>query len=94
MKETKEATMMAMQEAIDNLSIVPKKVHVDGNDKFSFSIPHISIIRGDQTDILIGAASIVAKVTRDRYMKEMGISYPEYYFEKHNYNYNLIQKIY
>ena len=46
-------------------------------------IPHLSIIKGDAKSISIGAASILAKVTRDRMMKEYGKQYPEYGFEKH-----------
>lgn len=46
-------------------------------------IPHLSIIKGDAKSISIGAASILAKVTRDRIMKEYGKQYPEYGFEKH-----------
>ena len=46
-------------------------------------IPHLSIIKGDAKSLSIGAASILAKVTRDRIMKEYGKQYPEYGFEKH-----------
>lgn len=46
-------------------------------------IPHLSIIKGDAKSLSIGAASILAKVTRDRIMKEYGKQYPEYCFEKH-----------
>ena len=80
----KKATNLAMNRAI-------KKIHtrsielliIDGNDAFSFPFPHRSFIRGDSLFPAISAASIIAKVTRDRMMRHYGKKYPQYGFELH-----------
>lgn len=79
-----QATFISMKRAIHNLKIKPDYVLVDGN----FAIPGISIaqksiIRGDSISASISAASIIAKVTRDRYMFEMDNKYPQYGFRFH-----------
>ena len=79
------ATEHAMQEALCELSqkIKPTYLLIDGRDHFWFDIPHSSIIRGDQSEPCISPASIIAKVTRDRYMKEIEATYPGFGFGEH-----------
>lgn len=77
-----QATKIAMQEAIDLLNIEPEHLLIDAMT-LPNGIPQTSIIKGDSNSISIAAASIVAKVTRDKMMKELGVKHPEYGFEKH-----------
>lgn len=77
------ATFRAFKRALEGLKQKPDHILVDGRDKFSFAIPHTSIIRGDQKVRCISAASILAKVTRDRLMVEYAVKYPQYGFEQH-----------
>ena len=80
----RQATHLAMQKAIDGLDIKPDFLLVDGNDKIPFSgVECDYIIKGDLKFECIAAASIVAKVTRDRYIVEMDEKYPQYGFAKH-----------
>nr|WP_028392871.1 MULTISPECIES: ribonuclease HII [Bacillaceae] len=76
-----EATKKAMLMAITNLGITPDYLLIDAM-KLEVPIPQLSIIKGDSKSISIAAASIMAKVTRDRMMKEYAIQYPHYAFEK------------
>jgi ribonuclease HII len=78
-----QATFLAMRRAVDGLSIKPEYVLVDGNQNPRLSVRSECVIKGDATSASIAAASILAKVARDRYMKEMAKKYPEYLFEKH-----------
>ena len=77
------ATFKAMGEAIDGLSAVPGHVLIDGNMVRGIEIPHTCVVKGDSKSISIAAASILAKVTRDRYMIQLAEKYPQYMFEKH-----------
>ena len=79
------ATEIAMQEAVKMLSkkVAPTYLLVDGRDKFWFDIPHSSVIRGDEIELCISAASIIAKVTRDRLMEEYDKEFPSYGFAQH-----------
>lgn len=77
------ATMLAMKTAVESLSVTPEIVFVDGNRLPKWEIPSESIVKGDATSANIAAASILAKVSRDRYMMEMDKKYPEYEFAKH-----------
>ena len=79
------ATEKAMQEALRVLSTLLKPTYllIDGRDKFWFDLPHSSIIRGDQSEECIAAASIIAKVTRDRFMCEQEAAFPLYGFGIH-----------
>ena len=77
------ATMLAMQRAINNLSISPTLIQVDGRSKPSVNIPVEAIVGGDRTIKCISAASIIAKVTRDRMMTEYHGEFPNYYFDRH-----------
>ena len=80
-----EATKKAMKEALDNLSVKPEHVLIDAV-KLDIDIPSTSIIKGDAKSQSIAAASIMAKVTRDRMMYELDKEHPEYDFA-HNKGY-------
>jgi len=81
------ARMAAMQKAIDGLSVKPVLALIDGNrDRgrtAAILTPHRCIIKGDSLSASIAAASILAKVSRDRFMLEMAAKYPEYRFDRH-----------
>ena len=79
------ATERAMQMALAALQkiIRPTYLLIDGRDKFWFDMPHSSIIRGDQSEVCIAAASIMAKVTRDRFMVQQDATFPLYGFRAH-----------
>jgi len=76
------ASLTAMKNAVDSLVIKPDIVLVDGNRKFISEIPVVPIIKGDAKSFAIAAASILAKVTRDRIMKNLAVDYPEYFWEQ------------
>ena len=79
-----QATFLAMQRAVAQLSVCPDMVLVDGNREPSFGgLPVKTIIKGDGLSANIAAASILAKVTRDHYMTEQAEKYPEYGFALH-----------
>jgi len=77
-----EATKLAMFRAIQGLKVQPDFLLIDAM-KLQTEMPGLSLIKGDTLSISIAAASVVAKVTRDRMMKEYALKYPEYGFEKH-----------
>lgn len=77
------ATMLAMQRAVAGLSITPDFVLVDGNRCPKLSMPSQAVVKGDSLVQEISAASILAKVVRDREMVELDKAYPEYGFAKH-----------
>ncbi|MBK5481203.1 ribonuclease HII [Peribacillus sp. TH16] len=77
-----QATKKAMIAAVNNLSELPDHLLIDAME-LEVPIPQLSLIKGDARSISISAASIIAKVTRDRMMKGYGEAYPEYGFEKH-----------
>ncbi len=76
-----EATKEAMLDAIESLSIKPDHVLIDAVHLKRLTIPQTSIIKGDASSVSIAAASIIAKVTRDREMVEMSKIYPGYAFD-------------
>ncbi len=78
----RQATHLAMEKAVSQLSKKADILLVDGNDNIPFSVPYAYIIKGDAKFQSIAAASIMAKVTRDRYMVEMAEQYPGYALEK------------
>lgn len=78
-----EATKLAMYDAINNLSIKPEYVLIDAMKLQDLDVPSESIIKGDSKSESIAAASIVAKVTRDRMMYELDKQFPEYGFKNH-----------
>lgn len=77
------ATMLAMKEAVEGLSVTADAALIDGNRTPELSIPSKAVIGGDAKLMCIAAASILAKVSRDRYMLELTKNYPQYQFEKH-----------
>lgn len=78
-----QATFLAMRRAVEALQIPADYALVDGNRIQGLPIPAETVIGGDGKVLSIAAASILAKVTRDRYMRDMAAQYPEYGFEKH-----------
>lgn len=76
-----QATKLAMQKAVKKIS--PDFILIDGNFKINCRAPQKSIIKGDVKVLSISAASIIAKVTRDRLMQKYHKKYPEYGFDKH-----------
>jgi len=77
------ATLLAMKRAIENLSITPDKVLIDGMYQPDITLPCETIIKGDSKIVEIGAASIIAKVKRDEEMVQMDVCYPGYHFASH-----------
>lgn len=78
-----QATFVAMRRAVEALQIPADYALVDGNRIQGLPIPAETVIGGDGKVLSIAAASILAKVTRDRYMRDIAAQYPEYGFEKH-----------
>lgn len=78
-----QATFLAMRRAVENLSVMPDAALIDGNGKPGLSIEERTVIKGDAKSVSIAAASILAKVTRDRYCLEMDKKYPQYAFAQH-----------
>lgn len=77
------ATFLAMRRAFDALPQRPQAAFVDGNRLPKLPVPAKAIVKGDSLSASIAAASIMAKVSRDRYMLELDKKYPEYCFAKH-----------
>ena len=81
------ARMNAMQRAIDGLAVRPDFALIDGNRdhgrRGAITTPHATVVKGDSLSASIAAASILAKVSRDKYMEEMAVLYPRYAFERH-----------
>lgn len=77
-----EASKLAMIEALNNLKVKPEHVLIDAMP-LTLDVPSTSIIHGDALSLSIAAASVIAKVTRDRMMYELHKKYPEYHFDKH-----------
>ena len=78
-----QATFNAMERAMDQLTVRPALALIDGNRERPFPVPVQTVVKGDSLSANIAAASILAKVTRDRYMEEMAGRYPQYGFEIH-----------
>jgi len=78
-----QATFLAMQRALDQLSVRPDLALIDGNREKDFGLPVKTVVKGDSLSANIAAASILAKVTRDNLMVEMAEKYPQYGFEIH-----------
>ncbi|MCD7796740.1 MAG: ribonuclease HII [Clostridiales bacterium] len=92
-----QATFLVMRRAVENLEIKPDIALIDGNAKPGLDIEEKTIIGGDAKSESIAAASILAKVTRDRYMLAMAEKHPQYAFEKHKgygtkLHYEMIEK--
>jgi ribonuclease HII len=91
------AAMLAMKRAVEGLAIAPQTALIDGNKCPDLKIRALSVVKGDATSASIAAASLLAKVERDRYMKQMALKYPQYAFEKHKgygtrLHYQMIEK--
>ena len=78
-----QATFLAMQRAMDKLTVRPDLALIDGNRARDFGLPVRTIVKGDSLSASIAAASILAKVTRDRLMEELDGQYPQYGFVVH-----------
>ena len=91
------ATFLAMKRAVDGLKIKPDLAYIDGNQYPKTGIKEITIVKGDSKCMSVAAASIIAKVSRDRFMLEIAEKYPEYQFSKHKgygtkLHYEMIEK--
>ena len=78
-----QATFLAMRRAVEGLSTPPSFALIDGDKNPRVSVPSRCLVKGDATSASIAAASILAKVERDRYMEELDRKYPQYLFAKH-----------
>ena len=78
-----QASLLAMRRAVEKLSVQPTLILVDGNQNPHFSVHSRMVVKGDGTSANIAAASILAKVTRDRLMEKLDETYPEYGFAAH-----------
>ena len=78
-----QATLLAMRRAVEALAVLPDSVWVDGLHCPAVSMPARAIVRGDQTVLVISAASIIAKVSRDLEMQGYEAQYPGYGFARH-----------
>lgn len=78
-----QATFLAMERAIQKISPQPELALIDGNRTKDFGLPVRTIVKGDSLSASIAAASILAKVTRDRLMEEYDAQYPQYGFAVH-----------
>lgn len=77
------ASMLAMRRAVEALSVKADFALIDGNTSRGFEIPTETVVKGDSKSYSIAAASILAKVTRDRACEELDTAYPEYNIAKH-----------
>lgn len=77
-----QASLKAMKESVNKLEIRPDLVLIDGNKSFISEIPTRTIIKGDGKSFSIAAASIIAKVTRDRIMRGASVEFPHYLWQK------------
>ena len=78
-----KSNIEGMRRAINSLTITPEYVLTDGYAIEGLAIPNLAVWKGDQVALSISAASILAKVYRDRIMREMDVKYPGYHFAKH-----------
>ena len=78
-----QATMLAMKRAVEGLGLKPDLALIDGNKIPKLDCKAEFVIKGDAHSASIAAASVLAKVSRDRYMKELAKKYPQYLFEQH-----------
>ncbi len=91
------ATFLAMKRAVEGLEIKPDLAYIDGNQYPKTGVKEITIVKGDSKCMSVAAASIIAKVSRDRFMTEVAEKYPEYEFKKHKgygtkLHYEMIEK--
>jgi len=76
------ATLMAMRDAVNDLSLHPHYLLIDGKDRIDIQLPQEALVRGDARSVSIAAASIIAKVSRDRIMEIYHRQFPQYNFSK------------
>lgn len=91
------ATFLAMKRAVDGLSVKPDLAYIDGNQYPKTGVKEVTIVKGDSKCMSVAAASIIAKVSRDRYMLKVAEEYPQYEFPKHKgygtkLHYEMIEK--
>jgi ribonuclease HII len=79
----RQASLWALARAVAGLAIRPRLVFVDGRDRIDVACDCVAVISGDAIVVSVAAASIVAKVTRDRLMTHLGLMHPGYGFERH-----------
>ncbi len=77
------ATFEAMNKAVNGLDVTPDYVLIDGNRIKGMDVAHETVVKGDEKSVSIAAASILAKVSRDRVMYDAAKKYPQYGFDKH-----------
>ncbi len=78
------ATFLAMRRAVEAMNVSSDLLLIDGNQKPKIGIgEEVTVVKGDMKSVSIAAASVLAKVSRDRYMLEQALKYPQYAFEKH-----------
>ena len=90
-------TFLAMKRAVEGLNVKPDFAYIDGNQYPKTGVMEETIVKGDGKCISVAAASIIAKVSRDRFMLEIDKQYPEYQFSKHKgygtkLHYEMIEK--
>ncbi|HCY86335.1 MAG TPA: ribonuclease HII [Desulfobacteraceae bacterium] len=78
-----QAALLSMKRAMDDLATTPDYLLIDGKFTIDSDLPQEAIVKGDSRSISVAAASIIAKVTRDRIMKELAQEYPVYGFDRH-----------
>lgn len=91
------ATFLAMKRAVDGLNVCPDLAYIDGNREPKTGVKEITIVKGDAKCMSVAAASVIAKVSRDRFMLEIDKNYPQYQFSKHKgygtkLHYEMIEK--
>ena len=78
------ATFLSMRRAVEAMNVSSDLLLIDGNQKPKIGIgEEVTVVKGDMKSVSIAAASVLAKVSRDRYMLEQALKYPQYAFEKH-----------
>lgn len=78
-----QASLLAMKRAVEGLQICPHHLKIDGNKRINMNISMETIVQGDSKVAAISAASIIAKVARDKEMRELDLLHPEYGFASH-----------
>lgn len=78
-----QASLLSMKRAVQNLALDPDYLFIDGKFTIDMELPQQAIVKGDSKSISIAAASIIAKVTRDRFMADLHKTYPQYNFIQH-----------
>lgn len=78
-----QATKLAAKRALETMDLDPQALLLDTLELENCTVSQLSLVKGDQRSVSIAAASIIAKVTRDHYMKRLALQYPDYGFETH-----------